>query len=111
MKIVRTRGCFSNLESAYLDRLYRDYVLHILQNPFYQQKTLVDDHQPVLIVKVGRDNCIRNSRFILQAKKDKTIGSSRALARNDATGDAHPLAVAYVAQIDGTHDAHSIHLL
>ena len=66
-----------------------NYIFLILKLPFNQQKLLMNDHEMIFLIDLGRNNGVGNACFIFQAEKNKTLCSAGSLAGNHSSGYAN----------------------
>src|SRR4051794_17603223 len=64
-----------------------DRVFLLAQRPFDDDKRLATDDQPALLVKLGVDDHVGETSFILQQQEGHPLGGAWTLATDDQTTD------------------------
>lgn len=88
MKIMRLGVGRGNRDGQDTGSFDRNCVVLILKDAIDAEEFLAVDHLSVFFVEIGIHNHVRNSSLIFQTQKDKTLGCTRALSRDHASG--HP---------------------
>jgi len=76
-----------------------DDTVLILERAFNQKKTAARDDHAVTLEDVWSKDYICDAGFVFQREKDESLGGARALARDDASGDAYGGAILAVQQV------------
>src|SRR5580698_6417120 len=108
MKVVGDGFGFGDEERLHTFGFDGDNVVLILQDAFDGEETFTGQQYTVLMKQVGRDDGVSHTSFIFKANKNKSFGSTRALAGDDAASDAQTLAVRNITQFDGSANTHGI---
>jgi len=99
-KIIRLRpDKFPMFQSFYFFGLDVDDVFDVLQAAFDHQKGFLGDYQAVGLKHGRRDDGIADAGLVFEADEHKAFGRARALAANDAAGDANADAMRGLWQI------------
>ena len=93
MKIVRPDFQGAIRQSSQACRFHMNHVVLILQRSFDEQKSAARHHQPVALVKIGRDDHVGDARLIFHRDEDETFCRTRPLPRDDAAGHADILPI------------------
>ena len=94
MKVVRADIGAGDVERSDRLRLYVDYSILVLQQPFDKQKAAACDDHAVALENIRRKDHIGDAGFILKREKDKPLCCAGALMCDHAASDADSLIAA-----------------
>ncbi len=93
MKIVRLHFRGRELKRLDAPRFNGNHTVLVLQRSPDQQKRMMYNNGMVAFEQLRRDNNIRDTGFVLEAQKNKTLSGARTLPNDHRSHDTHALAV------------------
>src|SRR5581483_8829753 len=82
-----------------------DDIVLILEGSFDEQEAAAGDGDHVAFVEVGRDDYVGDAGLVFHGNKDETLGCTRALTSDYASGGTDPLAVTMMVELFGGEDS------
>jgi hypothetical protein len=105
MKIVRTDFDIGDIQRNDPLGLDVDYPILMLERAFDTHESAARDDHAISLERVSGENDVGDAGFVFERKEDKTLGSSRALPRDHATGHMHEVVVGQPREVIGGYQA------
>jgi hypothetical protein len=105
MKIVRTDFDIGDIQGNDPLSLDVDDPILMLERALHAHESAARDHYAILLERIGGENNVGDACFVLERKEDKTLGSSRALPCDHATGNMDEVMVRQPCEVIGGYQA------
>ncbi len=103
MKIVRTDFDIGDIKGNDPLSLDVNHPILMLERALHAHESAARDDHAILLECVGGEYDIGDAGFVFERKEDKTLGSSRALPRDHATGNMDEVMVGQPCEVIGRY--------